>query len=141
MRAFAQRGRTVLFATHYLEEADAQADRAILMAHGKIVADGPTTEIKARVGVKTIRVTLPHVDSIELAALPGVTSVDRHGDAVSLSCSDSDRAIRALLDGHPDARDIEITGAGLEDAFLALTGQPDSQPDPIRPPELLEAVR
>ena len=52
-------GRTILFATHYLEEADAYADRAVLMAHGEIVADGPTTEIKARVGTRTIRATLP----------------------------------------------------------------------------------
>ena len=55
MRAFAARGKTILFATHYLEEADAQADRAVLMAGGRIVADGPTTEIKARVGTRTIR--------------------------------------------------------------------------------------
>jgi len=62
LREFAARGKTVLFATHYLEEADANADRAILMAHGQIVADGPTTEIKARVGRRTIRATLPDVD-------------------------------------------------------------------------------
>ena len=55
MREYAGRGKTVLFATHYLEEADANADRAVLMAHGRIVADGPTTEIKARVGTRTIR--------------------------------------------------------------------------------------
>jgi ABC-type multidrug transport system ATPase subunit len=55
MREFAARGKTVLFATHYLEEADANADRAILMAHGRIVADGPTTEIKARVGGRSVR--------------------------------------------------------------------------------------
>ena len=58
MRAYAARGKTVLFATHYLEEADANADRAVLMAHGRIVADGPTTEIKAQVGTRTIRATL-----------------------------------------------------------------------------------
>ena len=110
MRAFAARGRTVLFATHYLEEADANADRAILMAHGRIVADGPTTEIKARVGRRTIRATLPDVDPARLGELPGVASVERHGDAVILSCTDSDQAIRALLGRHPAARDIEITG-------------------------------
>ena len=90
MRAYAARGKTVIFATHYLEEADANADRAVLMARGRIVADGPTTEIKAR---------------------------------VILRCSDSDGAIRALLERHPSARDIEITGAGLEEAFLELTGE------------------
>ena len=62
MRAFAARGKTIVFATHYLEEADAYADRAVLMAHGAIVADGPTTEIKAMVGTRTIRATLPGVD-------------------------------------------------------------------------------
>jgi ABC-2 type transport system ATP-binding protein len=125
MREFAARGKTILFATHYLEEADANADRAILMAHGRIVADGPTTEIKARVGRRTIRATLPNVDPARLAALPGVASVDRHGDAVILSCTDSDQTIRALLEHYPLARDIEITGGSLEDAFLELTGEPD----------------
>jgi ABC-2 type transport system ATP-binding protein len=125
MRGFAARGKTVLFATHYLEEADANADRAVLIAHGRIVADGSTTEIKGRVGTRTIRATLPDVPSAELAELPGVNSAERHGEAVILVCADSDQAIRALLQEHPAARDIEITGAGLEDAFLRLTGEPD----------------
>src|SRR5580704_14097490 len=62
MRSEAARGRTILFATHYLEEADAYADRAVLMAHGQVVADGPPTEIKAMVGKRTIRATLPGAD-------------------------------------------------------------------------------
>jgi len=121
MRAFAGRGKTVLFATHYLEEADDFADRAVLMAHGSVVADGPTTEIKAMVGSRRIRATLPDVDPARLEALPGVTHVERRGEAVVLSCSDSDAAVRALLPAFPDARDIEISGAGLEEAFLQLT--------------------
>ncbi len=133
MRAYAARGKTVIFATHYLEEADANADRAVLMAHGRIVADGPTTEIKAQVGTKTIRATLPDVDvELELSALPGVSSAERHGESVILRCSDSDAAIRALLAGYPQARDIEITGAGLEEAFLELTSEDDDEAaDPV----------
>jgi ABC-2 type transport system ATP-binding protein len=126
MREFAARGKTVLFATHYLEEADANADRAILMAHGRVVADGPTTEIKARVGRRTLRATLPNVDPSSLAGLPGVASVQRHGEAVIISCTDSDRSIRALLERYPAARDIEITGGSLEEAFLELTSEPDA---------------
>jgi ABC-2 type transport system ATP-binding protein len=125
MREFASRGKTVVFATHYLEEADAYADRAVLMAHGRVVADGPTTEIKAMVGARMIRATLPGVDSDALSRLAGVTRVERRGEAVVLSCSDSDAAIRALLERHPGARDIEISGAGLEEAFLQLTGTED----------------
>jgi ABC-2 type transport system ATP-binding protein len=127
MREFAARGKTVLFATHYLEEADANADRAVLMARGRIVADGPTTEIKARVGTRTIRATLPDADMVELAAVPGVATAEQHGDAVILRCTDSDAAIRALVTRYPAARDIEITGAGLEDAFLELTGGSDPE--------------
>jgi len=131
MREYASRGKTVLFATHYLEEADANADRAVMMAHGRIVADGSTTEIKARIGHRTIRTTLPSVERADLAALAGVTGADRHGDSVILRCSDSDRAIRALLERYPASRDIEITGAALEDAFLELTRDHDAadQPD------------
>jgi ABC-2 type transport system ATP-binding protein len=121
MREVAARGKTILFATHYLEEADAYADRAVLMAHGTIVADGPPTEIRAMVGTRTIRATLPDVELDVLAALPGVSGAERHGEAVVLSCTDSDAAIRALLAAHSDARDIEIAAAGLEQAFLQLT--------------------
>jgi ABC-2 type transport system ATP-binding protein len=127
MRGFAARGKTVMFATHYLDEADANADRAVLLAHGRIVADGPTTEIKGRVGGRTIRATLPDVRDDELAAIAGVNSAERHGDAVILVCSDSDHAIRELLGRYPAARDVEITGAGLEDAFVRLTGEPDDE--------------
>jgi ABC-2 type transport system ATP-binding protein len=121
MRGLAGRGKTIFFATHYLEEADAYADRAILMARGQIVADGPTTEIKAKVGSRTIRATLPSTPLELLEALPGVTAADRHGESVMLTCSDSDAAIRRLLERFPEARDIEISGAGLEQAFLELT--------------------
>jgi ABC-2 type transport system ATP-binding protein len=121
MREFAGRGKTILFATHYLEEADAYADRAVLVAHGEIVADGPTNEIKAMVGNRSIRATLPGVDPDELARLPGVSGTERRGEAVTLVCNDSDAAIRALLAAYPAARDIEIEAAGLEQAFLELT--------------------
>jgi len=122
MREFASGGKTIVFATHYLEEADAYADRAVLMARGHVVADGPTTEIKAMVGIRTIRATLPGTGLDGLATLSGVTHVERRGESIVLSCSNSDAAIRALLDRYPAARDIEISGAGLEQAFLLLTG-------------------
>ena len=121
MRAFVAREKTVVFATHYLEEADAYADRVVLMATGAIVADGPPTEIKAMVGSRRIRATLPGADRALLAALPGVTEVDLRGEAIVLICSDSDAALRALLDASPAVRDIEVTGAGLEEAFVQLT--------------------
>ena len=127
MRQFATRGKTVVFATHYLEEADAYADRIILMSHGHVVADGPATEIKAAVGLRTIRATLPGADIAALSALPGVTNVETRGEGIILNCADSDAALRALLPAYPTARDIEVTGAGLEEAFLQLTGDDQSE--------------
>jgi ABC-2 type transport system ATP-binding protein len=121
MRDLTAAGRTVIFATHYLEEADANADRVVLMAQGRIAADGPTTELKSRIGHRQIRATLPAVAVAELTAVAGVTDVERRGEAVTLVCSDSDAAIRELLSSYPDALDIEVTGRGLEDAFIELT--------------------
>jgi ABC-2 type transport system ATP-binding protein len=120
MRRFATSGKTVVFATHYLEEADEYADRVVLMANGVVVADGPSTEIKAMVGLRTIRATLPGVELDVLRALPGVQEADRRGDAVVLRCLDSDAALRALL-VYDAVRDIEVRGAGLEEAFMQLT--------------------
>ncbi|HET7573427.1 MAG TPA: ABC transporter ATP-binding protein [Gaiellaceae bacterium] len=132
MREVAASGKTILFATHYLEEADAYADRVVLMARGRVVADGPPTEIKAMVGSRTIRATLPDADLGALARLPGVTNAERRGEAVVLACSDSDEAIRALLAAQPAARDIEISGAGLEEAFLQLTGDEPAGAEAVR---------
>lgn len=122
MRAFAARGKTVLFATHYLEEADQFADRIVLMAGGRIVADGTPGEIKARVGRRTIRATLPGAREAKLRAIPGVVDVEIRGSAVVLHATDSDHALRAFLAAEPDASDIEVRGAGLDEAFLELTG-------------------
>jgi ABC-2 type transport system ATP-binding protein len=122
MRGFAAEGRTVVFATHYLEEADAYADRIVLMAAGRVVADGSATEIKSVVSVRTIRGTLPGVDAAELLTLPGVTAADRRGDSVVLTCASSDDALRALVARYPAFHDIEVRGGGLDEAFRQLTG-------------------
>jgi ABC-2 type transport system ATP-binding protein len=94
------------------------------MAGGRIVADGSATEIKAKAGGRTIRATLPAgpgSDLARLSGLPGVISADRHGDTVILLASEQDLALRALLSEFPSARDVEVRGADLEEAFLALT--------------------
>ncbi|MGC9665788.1 ABC transporter ATP-binding protein [Planosporangium sp. 12N6] len=123
VRGYAAAGRTVLFSTHYLEEADEVADRIVLIAAGRVVADGPTTEIRAVAAARLIRATLPDADRAGLAALPGVTSVDVHGAAVTLRSTDSDTTLRTLLTAYPGARDIEVAAAPLADAVLALTDE------------------
>lgn len=121
IRADAGRGRTVLFATHYLDEADAYADRIILVRQGQIVADGTTAEIKALATGRTVRAYLPYAPLATIEALPSVTHVESRGDAVIVQCTDSDAIARWFLT-HTDARDLEITAKNLEEAFVALTG-------------------
>lgn len=121
IREDAARGRTIIFATHYLEEADAYADRIVLIAKGQIVADGTAAEVKGLATGRTIRATLPGADAAALRAIPGVDGVDVRGDTVLIHCGDSDAVARQLLNQTP-ARDLEITARGLEDAFITLTG-------------------
>ena len=120
IREDAEQGRTVLFATHYLEEADAYADRIVLVSHGQVVADGTAAQVKALVSGRTIRATLPDADVPALQGLPGVETVEVRGDSVLIATTDSDAVARHLL-GATAAHDLEITSRGLEDAFISLT--------------------
>jgi ABC-2 type transport system ATP-binding protein len=121
MRQFSAEGRTVLFATHYLEEADDFADRVVVLSGGRIVADGTGAAIKSAVAGRTLSAVVPHSTPHALADLPGVQRVELQGPRMQLHCTDSDSAVRALLARFPDAHDIEITAGNLEDAFLELT--------------------
>ncbi|MBW8870678.1 MAG: ABC transporter ATP-binding protein [Leifsonia sp.] len=125
MREFTEAGRTVVFATHYLDEADEYADRIVMMARGRVVADGTPTEVKAVVSGRRIRATAAFAATAEsqnaLANLPGVRSADRRGDQLTLVSDDSDATLRALLATHHDIHDIEVTAHTMDEAFLALT--------------------
>ena len=131
IRADAARGRTVLFATHYLDEADEYADRIVLMSRGRIVADGTTAEIKNLVSGRVVHATLPGADQVALAALPSVDSVEAKGERVALHTRDSDAVARYLLT-QTAARDVEITAQNLESVFLALTGNDNDDTEGAR---------
>jgi len=126
IRSDADRGRTVLFATHYLEEADAYADRIVLMSHGRIVADGSAAHIKSLVAGRIVRATLPDADPVALAAIPGVKDVEVQGERIVVGTSDSDGLARHLLT-QTNARDVEISSQNLESVFLALTTEGQSR--------------
>lgn len=121
MHAYAEAGRTVLFSTHYLEEADANADRIVLIARGRVVADGTASEIKRAAGGRTVAFDLAGASLDGLDALPGVVAVDRRGDRVTLRSTDADETTAALIRARGVVRNLEVTSGGLEEAFLALT--------------------
>jgi ABC-2 type transport system ATP-binding protein len=137
IRQDAGQGRTVLFATHYLEEADAYADRIILLRRGQKVADGTAAQIKAMAAGRTVRATLPGATEAALRAIPGTGSVEVRGDTVLIHSGDSDAVARHLLTATP-ARDLEITARGIEDAFIALTGGATSADNTTEPGSLAD---
>jgi ABC-2 type transport system ATP-binding protein len=122
-------GKTLLFATHYLEEADQAADRILVINRGRLLADGTPAEIKARAGAKRMSFRLENVSEPFLLGLPGVTSLDLRGDVVQLQTSDSDTTLYALLDAGYRPRELEVGSLGLEQAFLAITAEDDRAGD------------
>lgn len=121
MHGFASLGRTILFATHYLDEADQAADQVVILARGRVVASGTPAELKALGGGRVIRCRLPGADADALRHLPGVSRVDIEHDRVTIHSDDPDRTLRHLVTTTASASDIEVHGPRLDDVFLALT--------------------
>src|ERR1700749_2249339 len=123
-------GKTLLFATHYLEEADQAADRILVINRGRLLADGTPEEIKKRAGVKRISFRLDQVDETFLLGLPGLVNLEVRHDVVRLQSSDSDKTLYAILDAGYRPREIEVASLGLEQAFLAITAEDDATNGP-----------
>ncbi|MFD6422408.1 ABC transporter ATP-binding protein [Streptomyces sp. NPDC060198] len=122
MREQADQGRTVLFATHYLEEADAIADRVLVLHKGRLLADGTAAEIKAKAGVRRISFELEGtIDETALRALPFLSTLDVTGDRVRIQSQNADATVHALYGLGVYPRALEVTGLGLEQAFVAIT--------------------
>ncbi len=119
-------GRTLLFATHYLEEADQAADRILVINRGRLLADGTPAEIKARAGAKRLSFRLDKVDEPFLLGLPGLVNLEVRHDVVQIQSSDSDATLYAIIDAGYRPREIEVTSLGLEQAFLAITAEDDA---------------
>ncbi|GAU65278.1 putative ABC transporter ATP-binding protein [Streptomyces sp. NBRC 110611] len=127
MRRQAQQGRTVLFATHYLEEADEIADRVIVLHRGRVLADGTAAEIKARAGARRIAFDLDGpIDHGALRGLPFLTAVEVSGRTVRIQSADADATVHALYGLGLYPRNLEVAGLGLEQAFIALTTASES---------------
>ena len=125
VRSFLDGGRTVVLTTHYLEEADALADRIVLLDRGRVLADGSPAEIKARTASKVVRAAT-NLSASRLAQLPGVTHVERIGVTAQMLTNQAEATVRALLAADGTLTGLEVTGSSLEEAFLAITN--DRQP-------------
>ncbi|WP_018157350.1 ABC transporter ATP-binding protein [Demetria terragena] len=125
MHADAAAGRTVIFATHYLEEADAFARRIVMVAAGQVVADGSTEELRAKASGRTVSADLPPGDAEALTERlrhePAIHRVALRGHRITLTAADSDAVALHLL-RDLGALNLEVVSGSLESAFLAITG-------------------
>jgi ABC-2 type transport system ATP-binding protein len=112
-------GATIVVTSHYLEEIEALAERVVVISEGRLVADDTLGNVLARVGSRWVRLTTP--DAERVAALPGVAASVPDGDGVAFSVHDSDAFVRALVASGLPFTELQIRGASLEEAFLALT--------------------
>ncbi|MCX3061004.1 ABC transporter ATP-binding protein [Streptomyces beihaiensis] len=131
MREQADQGRTVLFATHYLEEADAIADRVLVLHRGRLLADGTAAEIKAKAGARRVSFDLEGaIDEQAMRSLPFLTTIDVSGQTVRLQSTDADATVHALYGLGVYPRNLEVAGLGLEQAFVAITAAEDAASAP-----------
>ena len=126
IRGLKAAGRTAVLTTHYLEEADALADRIAVIHQGRVVAEGTPAEIKSRTADRRVR-CITSVDRDEIASLPGVVRAEVNGRHVEILTARPEDLLRTLLARDPGLRDLHVTGAGLEDAFLTLVRDGESQ--------------
>jgi ABC-2 type transport system ATP-binding protein len=128
VRRAAAAGTTVLFATHYLDEADANASRVLVLAGGHLVADGGPATIKAQLRERIIRASIHPAPPSTLRALPGVLAATIDGTEVELRTSDPDRTLDGMYHCGAQVRNLRIDGASLEDALIRLTTPPPEDP-------------
>jgi len=124
IRRLVELGKTVLLTTHYLEEADALADRVAVISQGAIIAEGTPAEIKSQTSGKRIR-CITELSLSALLEIPGVTGAKQDREAVEIHTGEAELVVRALLARDPSLSGLEISTAGLEEAFLTLTRDND----------------
>jgi len=125
MKAEVAEGRTLLFATHYLEEADQAADRILVINRGRLLADGTPSQIKERAGARRLSFRLDRIDEPFLLGLPALVNLEIRRDLVQIQSADSDATLYAVLGAGYRPREIEVGSLGLEQAFLAITAEDD----------------
>jgi ABC-2 type transport system ATP-binding protein len=131
IRQLLAEGCSVLLTTHYLEEAEALADRVCVMTHGRMIHEGTVEELRARVALKRVR-CLSALSVDTLRGWPEISEVRRENDRLHIAAADADTVVRRLLAADPELRDLEVQRAGLAEAFTELTRDADEASDTQR---------
>jgi ABC-2 type transport system ATP-binding protein len=126
MRRLVAEGCSVVLTTHYLEEAEALAQRVVVLDKGRVLSEGSVDELRAKVALSRIR-CLSDLDAEAVARWPQVASASRAGGRLQIATSAAERVVRRLLDADPELRELEVQRAGLAEAFTELTRETAEQ--------------
>jgi ABC-2 type transport system ATP-binding protein len=120
IRALVAQGCAVLLTTHYLEEAEALADRVVVLARGRVVAAGTMDDVRRHVAQRRIR-CLSALDPARIAAWPQVRAAQRIDARIEVVTDAAEAVVRRLLAEDAALSELEVQRAGLAEAFLELT--------------------
>jgi len=120
VRALVADGCSVLLTTHYLEEAEALADRVAVLARGRIVAEGSVRQIRARVAQRRIR-CVSALTLERIGTWSGVRSICRDGERIEIVTDAAESVVRQLLREDDALTELEVQRAGLAEAFMEIT--------------------
>ena len=120
MRGLVAEGCSVVLTTHYLEEAEALAQRVVVMGKGRVLSEGTVDALRAQVPLTRIR-CISDLDATAVATWPQVASAERDGARLRISTGDAENVLRRLLQADTELRELEVQRAGLADVFTELT--------------------
>jgi ABC-2 type transport system ATP-binding protein len=126
MRTLIAEGCSVVLTTHYLEEAEALAQRVVVVAKGRVLSEGSVDALRAQVPLARIR-CVTDLDVAAISAWPQVTLAEREGARLRISTSAPENIVRRLLDADMALSELEVQRAGLAEAFTALTREESAE--------------
>jgi ABC-2 type transport system ATP-binding protein len=124
MRRLVAEGCAVVLTTHYLEEAEALAQRVVVLDKGRVLSEGSVDDLRAKVALSRIR-CVSDLDAAAVARWPQVASASRVDGRLQVASADAVAVVRRLLDADPALRELEVQRAGLAEAFTELTRDTD----------------
>jgi ABC-2 type transport system ATP-binding protein len=120
MRALVAEGCSVVLTTHYLEEAEALAQRVVVLGQGRVLSEGSVDALRARVALTRIR-CISDLDADAISRWPQVAGATREGERLRITTAAAENVVRRLLDADPALSELEVQRAGLAEAFTELT--------------------
>jgi ABC-2 type transport system ATP-binding protein len=121
IHSLAAAGKTVVFTTHYLREAEELARRIVVIDRGLVIADATPRELMSTIAAKRVSFVVAHPLPVEAFGQLAIAALDVSDGRVRFLTNEPETVLRALFEHGVEMRELEVSGADLEEAFLSLT--------------------